>query len=88
MPPSVDSTSAGVCRSPRLSTRDEQVLRALARGLSNDGIAEELHLSVRTVRNYVSRCYVKLGVSTRVEAALWALQHLDSRPPDPDGDRR
>ncbi|MGL5809486.1 MAG: response regulator transcription factor [Nocardioides sp.] len=67
----------------RLTARDTQVLEYLARGLDNNGIAAELRLSPRTVRNYVSRVYDKIGVATRVEAALWAQIHLT----DPTVDR-
>lgn len=55
-----------------LSARERQVLGYIARGSSNDLIAAELGLAVQTVRNYVSTVYDKLGVRTRVEAAVWA----------------
>lgn len=55
-----------------LSTRERQVLGYIARGSGNDLIAAELGLAVQTVRNYVSTIYDKLGVRTRVEAAVWA----------------
>lgn len=55
-----------------LNLRERQVLQCVARGLSNDAIATELGLATQTVRNYVSSVYDKLGVRTRVEAAVWA----------------
>ncbi|MCS6889510.1 response regulator transcription factor [Chloroflexus sp.] len=58
-----------------LTERELEVLRWLARGLSNAEIAERLALSEGTVRNYVSSILSKLGVSDRVQAALIALQH-------------
>ncbi len=55
-----------------LSARERQVLGYIAQGRGNDLIAAELGLAVQTVRNYVSTIYDKLGVRTRVEAAVWA----------------
>lgn len=55
-----------------LSVRERQVLGHIAQGRGNDLIAAELGLAVQTVRNYVSSIYDKLGVRTRVEAAVWA----------------
>jgi DNA-binding NarL/FixJ family response regulator len=58
-----------------LSARELDVLRLLARGLSNADIARQLYLSEGTVRNYVSAVLAKLDVSDRTQAALLALQH-------------
>ncbi len=55
-----------------LNRRERQVLQRVAKGLSNDAIASELGIATQTVRNYVSSIYDKLGVHTRVEAAVWA----------------
>ncbi len=57
-----------------LTSREEEILGHLARGLSNREIAEVLHLSEGTVKNYVSRIYAKLGARDRAQAALWAVQ--------------
>lgn len=48
-----------------LSPRELVVLRLAARGLSNDGIADELTLSLRTVERHLQNVYVKLGVQGR-----------------------
>jgi len=58
-----------------LSQREREVLRLLARGLSNAEIASQLFLSEGTIRNYVSTVFEKLGVSDRTRAALIAVRH-------------
>jgi DNA-binding NarL/FixJ family response regulator len=58
-----------------LSQREREVLRLVAKGLSNTEIAGQLFLSEGTVRNYVSALFAKLGVSDRTQAAVIALQH-------------
>lgn len=59
----------------QLSERERDILRLLAHGQSNAGIAEVLHLSEGTVRNYVSSILVKLDVADRTQAAILALRH-------------
>ena len=58
-----------------LSPRERDVLRLLARGMSNSDIASTLFLTEGTVRNYVSSIFSKLGVSDRTQAAVIALRH-------------
>jgi pimeloyl-ACP methyl ester carboxylesterase/DNA-binding CsgD family transcriptional regulator len=57
---------------PQLSAREGQVLELLARGLDNPAIARRLVVSEKTVRNYVSTLFDKLGVATRAEAIVAA----------------
>jgi DNA-binding NarL/FixJ family response regulator len=57
---------------PELTEREEEVLRLLARGLTNSAIAERLGLSIKTVRNRVSDIFAKLQVSDRAEAIIKA----------------
>ena len=59
----------------RISDREVEVLRLLAAGLSNRDIAQQLHLSEGTVRNYVSAIIAQLGVSDRTQAAILAVRH-------------
>lgn len=59
----------------KLTGREEQVLRLVARGLSNSEIAGKLHLSEGTVRNHVSSIFTKLEVSDRTQAAIVAIMH-------------
>lgn len=55
-----------------LSVREDAVLKLLARGLSNQGIADMMHLSEHTVRNHLSSIYSKLGLASSREAVAWA----------------
>ena len=58
-----------------LNVRDREVLSRIGRGLDNRAIAEELDLAEQTVRNYVSRLYLRIGVASRAEAVVWAREH-------------
>ena len=58
----------------QLSTRELQVIRLVARGHSNQQIADELFLSVETVRTYLRRVFAKLGVNDRTHLAVLAHQ--------------
>jgi DNA-binding NarL/FixJ family response regulator len=58
-----------------LTRREMQVLRLLAQGLDNAAIARRLVVTKRTVQNHVSNIYGKLGVTSRTEAALYAIRH-------------
>ena len=53
-----------------LSVREHEVALAVGRGLANAEIAAELYMSVATVKAYVSRLLIKLGVENRVQVAL------------------
>ncbi len=59
-----------------LTDREREVLRLLAQGLSNKGIAQMLYVSVRTIEGHLTNIYSKLQVRSRTEAALWAIQNL------------
>jgi DNA-binding NarL/FixJ family response regulator len=54
-----------------LTKREEEVVQFVARGLTNREIALEMHLSEHTIKNYLFRIFDKLGVSSRVELALY-----------------
>jgi DNA-binding NarL/FixJ family response regulator len=60
-----------------LSSREREILRLVAEGKTNKDIANQLHLSVQTVKVYLTRIFHKLGVRNRVEAAQYALIHLN-----------
>lgn len=57
---------------PELTPREAEVLALLARGVSNEMIAEKLVITQKTVRNYVSRIYSKLGADSRAQAIVLA----------------
>jgi DNA-binding NarL/FixJ family response regulator len=58
-----------------LSPRETDVLRLVTLGRSNHEIAEELVLSVNSIKTYIRSAYRKIGVSHRAQAVVWALQH-------------
>jgi DNA-binding NarL/FixJ family response regulator len=58
-----------------LSEREIEVLRLLSTGLSNREIAPILFISESTVKTHVEHIIAKLGVSDRVQAAVWAARH-------------
>ncbi|MEY2398103.1 MAG: hypothetical protein QOJ00_1277 [Actinomycetota bacterium] len=55
-----------------LSQREAEVLRWVAKGLSNKEVATQLHLSAKTVSRHVSNIFTKVGVSSRVAASAFA----------------
>jgi DNA-binding NarL/FixJ family response regulator len=67
-----------------LTTREREVLVLLAAGLSNREIAGRLSISERTARTHVSHILDKLGLRSRTQAALYAIQHGQAPgPPSP-----
>jgi two-component system, NarL family, response regulator LiaR len=70
------------CREPEielmvstLSPRERDVLKLVTAGYSNQRIAEACYLSMHTVRTHVQSILVKLGVHSKLEAAIFAIQH-------------
>jgi DNA-binding NarL/FixJ family response regulator len=71
---------------PALSAREQDVLALVGEGLTNAEIGRRLYLSRHTVKEYLSTAMRKLGVSSRVEAALVAAQGgLLARPEPEEG---
>jgi DNA-binding NarL/FixJ family response regulator len=64
----------------KLTEREVDILRLIARGFSNADIAERLHLSEGTIRNHVSSIFSKLEVADRTQAAIIAIRHGLDRP--------
>lgn len=71
---------------PELTDRELDVLRQLADGANNTTIASSLHLSTKTVRNYISSILTKLQAEDRAQAAVRAMHaglgRAEHRSPD------
>ena len=65
----------------RLSPQEERILDLVGEGMTNREIAERIHLSDKTVKNYVSTILQKLEVSRRAEAASYVARVKASHPP-------
>lgn len=59
----------------RLSTREQQVMELICRGVDGAGIGQELGIAANTVRNYTSGLYKKLDLHSRAEVIVWAKRH-------------
>lgn len=57
-----------------LTDREEQVLVAVARGRTNSEIADELYITLSTVKTHIASVMAKLGARNRVEIAIWAYE--------------
>ena len=66
-----------------LTQREVEVLRLLARGLSNKEIAARLVISPKTAGNHVEHIYAKIHASTRATASLFAMRHGLLRDDEP-----
>lgn len=58
-----------------LTDRQQEILILIARGLTNQDIAEDLSISIKTVKVHVSNIFEKLNLSSRTQAAIYAMQH-------------
>jgi DNA-binding NarL/FixJ family response regulator len=67
---SFQSTPSRGVEAAELSQRELEVLQALAQGLAYKQIADQLNVSIHTVRNYIRRVYEKLHVRSRTEAVV------------------
>ena len=67
----VEEEEAPPAPHPDLTPRQAEILRMLARGRSTDQIADELHLSVETVRNHIRGIFRALGVHSRLQAVAF-----------------
>ena len=68
---------------PRLTSRELEVLKLVAQGMSNKEIAAELYISENTVKNHVRNILEKLHLHSRMEAVVYAVREkiLDSVAP-------
>ena len=58
-----------------MTARESEVLKEIAKGLSNQEIADELYISLKTVKTHVSNILSKLQVEDRTQAAIYAIKH-------------
>jgi NarL family two-component system response regulator LiaR len=78
-----------------LTARESEVLALIAQGLSNYEIADRTFISINSVKSYIRSAYRRIGVGSRTQAVLWAIDHgfvpAPARilsPPEPQvGDR-
>jgi DNA-binding NarL/FixJ family response regulator len=66
---------------PLLTKREQGVVDLVAEGLTNRDISRQLNLSEHTVRNYLFRIFNKIGTSSRVELAIYALSRVPNDRP-------
>jgi two-component system NarL family response regulator len=59
---------------PRLTDRELEVLRLVARGLNNKDVAKQLYISENTVKNHVRNILEKLQLHSRMEAVVYAVR--------------
>lgn len=70
-----DVSSSGQDKINSLTNRERDVLRAIAKGMSNKEIGSTLDISERTVKNHVSNVFKKIDVMDRTQAALFAIRN-------------
>jgi two-component system, NarL family, nitrate/nitrite response regulator NarL len=79
-----DESARGLTPASRLTRRELQIVAAVVEGSSNKDVGQQFGLSQQTVKNHLSHIFDKLGVSNRLELALYAVHHkLLDRLSDP-----
>jgi DNA-binding NarL/FixJ family response regulator len=71
--PEVDEVA--IAKATGLTKRELTIVKAVARGISNQAIASELWVTEQTVKFHLTNIFRKLGISNRTEAARWAYAH-------------
>ena len=62
-------------RNERLTNREMEVLRCIAKGFSNHDIAQALFVSEKTVKNHLTNIFRKLNVNDRTQALIYVLKN-------------
>jgi DNA-binding NarL/FixJ family response regulator len=65
----------GVVNTPRMTGREVEVLRLIAKGATNREIADDLVISMRTVERHITHIYGKIGARGKADATAFALRH-------------
>ncbi|HLJ82710.1 MAG TPA: response regulator transcription factor [Candidatus Eremiobacteraceae bacterium] len=68
-------TAGPAAKAPDLSSRETDVIRLIALGLTNKQIAEKLDLSEKTIKNHISHIFRKLKITARTQAAIHAISN-------------
>jgi DNA-binding NarL/FixJ family response regulator len=63
-----------------LSAQERKILELIGEGLTNRQIGERMFLAEKTVKNYVSALFAKLGMERRTQAAAYAVRVFDDHP--------
>jgi DNA-binding NarL/FixJ family response regulator len=66
--------AGGAVARPELSDRETEVFKLIANGKDNADIAQELHISPKTVKNHISNILMKLQIENRIQAAVYAVR--------------
>ncbi len=74
------SAETGRREKPLLSDREKEIVQLVAQGYRNREIGEKLFISEQTVKNHLHNIFDKLGVSDRLELALYAIHHRITEP--------
>jgi NarL family two-component system response regulator LiaR len=78
-----DPDVATLAQLHHLSVRECEILRLISHGLSNQEIADKAYLSINTVKSYIRSAYRRMGVRSRSQAILWAIDRGFGDAPDP-----
>jgi two-component system, NarL family, response regulator LiaR len=62
-------------RAAGLSPREAEILALITQGLSNQAIADRAYLSINSVKTYIRSAYRKIGVKSRTQALIWAIDN-------------
>lgn len=62
-------------RAEGLTARQAEVLALIAQGLSNEDVAERAFITINSLKSHVRAIYRKIGVESRSQAVLWAIEH-------------
>jgi len=58
-----------------LSERESEILTLICRGMSNLQIAQQLYLSINSIKTYIRTAYRKIGAESRSQAVIWGVKH-------------